>query len=110
MTEASVQTLDWRTSPLDLNLRGMNGKRFRFRCPAGKPAPELVVGSGLYTDASSICSAAAHAGVIDAGLGGVVAIQILQGQRSYAGSMQNFIRSQGYAQPWGGSFAVLSAN
>ncbi len=31
----AVHELDWRTSPLDLNLRGLNGERFRFHCPPG---------------------------------------------------------------------------
>ena len=35
----AVHDIDWRSSPLDLNLRGLNGERFRFRCPPGKPAP-----------------------------------------------------------------------
>lgn len=100
--------LDWRTSPLDLNLRGMNGKSYLFRCPAGKPVPESVAGSGVYTDASSICAAAAHAGAIDAQHGGLVMIQILAGQSDYHGSAQNFIHSIAYPHAWGGSFAVLS--
>lgn len=102
--------IDWRTSPLDLNLRGMNGKSYLFRCPAGKPVPESVTGSGPYTDASSICAAAAHAGAIDAQRGGVVMIQILPGSEGYPGTTRNFIRSAGYAHAWGGSFAVLPAN
>lgn len=107
-TTATPQALDWRTSALDLNLRGMIGKSYLFRCPAGKPLPESVTGSGLYTDASSICAAAAHAGAIDAQRGGVVRIQILAGQAEYRGTTQNFIQSAAYAHPWGGSFAVLS--
>lgn len=103
-----LPTIDWQTSPLDLNLRGMDGKSYLFRCPAGKPAPESVTGSGVYTDASSICSAAAHAGAIDAQRGGTVMIQILPGQNDYRGTMQNFIRSEDYGHTWGGSFAVLS--
>lgn len=106
---ATPQSLDWRTSALDLNLRGMIGKSYVFRCPAGKPLPESVTGSGLYTDASSICAAAAHAGAIDAQRGGVVRIQILAGQNDYRGTTQNFIRSAAYAHHWDGSFAVLSA-
>ena len=102
--------IDWRTSPLDLNLRGMNGKSYLFRCPVGKPAPESVTGSGVYTDASSICAAAAHAGAIDAQRGGVVMIQILPGRDGYLGTTQNFIHSADYAHAWGGSFAVLSAD
>lgn len=101
--------LDWQTSPLDLNLRGMNGKSYLFRCPAGKPVPDAITGTGVYTDASSICGAAAHAGAIDAQRGGVVMIQILPGQNDYRGTSQNFIRSSDYAQRWSGSFVVLSA-
>lgn len=105
---APTPAIDWRTSPLDLNLRGLNGKSYLFRCPAGKPVPESVTGSGPYTDASSICAAAAHAGAIDAQRGGAVMIQILPAQNDYRGSTQNFIRSTAYPHAWGGSFAVLS--
>ncbi|MEO7051623.1 MAG: LCCL domain-containing protein [Rhodanobacter sp.] len=105
---ASMPTIDWRTSPLDLNLRGMIGTSYLFRCPPGKPSPESVIGSGIYTDASSICAASAHAGAISPKKGGVVMIQMLPGQPSYRGSMQNFIFSSDYPQTWGGSFAVLS--
>ena len=108
-TAPPLPVVDWRTSPLDLNLRGMNGKSYLFRCPAGKPAPESVTGSDPYTDASSICGAAAHAGAIDAQRGGLVMIQILPGQDDYHGTTQNFIHSADYAHPWAGSFAVLSA-
>ena len=104
---SSPPVLDWRTSPLDLDLRGMNGQSYRFSCPSGKPASASVTGSGIYTDASSICAAAAHAGAIDATRGGIVTIQILPGQQTYRGATQNFIRSEEYEQSWGGSFAVL---
>lgn len=109
-TGAPLPAIDWRTSALDLNLRGMNGKSYLFRCPAGKPVPESVTGSGPYTDASSICGAAAHAGAINAQRGGVVRIQILPGQDDYRGTTQNFIRSTAYAHAWGGSFAILAAD
>ena len=87
----------------------MNGKSYQFRCPSGKPIPESIIGTGVYTDASSICGAAAHAGAIDAQRGGLVMIQILPGQNDYRGTSQNFIHSSDYAQKWVGSFAVLSA-
>jgi hypothetical protein len=79
----AVHELDWRTSPLDLNLRGLNGERFRFRCPAGKPAPGQVIGSGPYTDGSSICAAAVHAGAIRAATGGLVTIEVRPGEAHY---------------------------
>jgi hypothetical protein len=106
-TGAAPAVIDWQTSPLDLDLRGTIGTRHVFQCPAGKPAPESVTGSGVYTDASSICAAATHAGSIDPQRGGLVAIQILPGQSHYQGSAQNFIRSNTYAHAWGGCFVVL---
>jgi hypothetical protein len=75
----AVHEIDWRTSPLDLNLRGLNGERFRFHCPRGKPRPGQVVGSGPYTDASAICPAAVHAGVIRAASGGLVTVEVRPG-------------------------------
>jgi len=107
--EARVPAIDWHTSPLDLDLRGMNGKSYRFRCPPGKPEPASVTGSGVYTDASSICAAAAHAGAIDDQSGGQVTIEILPGRAGYPGSMHNFIQSVAYPHAWNGSFVVLSA-
>lgn len=105
---APLPAIDWRTSPLDLNLRGMNGRTYLFRCPIGKPTPEAVTGSEVYTDASAICPAAAHAGELDPTRGGLVLIRILPGQRDYRGTIRNYIFSQSYAPAWGGSFAVLS--
>ncbi len=107
--KAPLPVIDWQTSPLDLNLRGMNGSDYLFECPAGKPRPGSVIGSGPYTDASSICAAAVHAGTLRAERGGMVMIQILPGQPNYPGSVQNFVHGSDYAHTWGGSFAVLSA-
>ena len=105
----AVHDVDWGTSPLDLNLRGLNGERFRFRCPPGKARPGQVIGSGPYTDGSSICAAAVHAGVINAASGGVVTIEVRPGEAHYAASLSHFIQSEGYERFWSGSFLVLAA-
>lgn len=99
--------IDWQTSPLDLDLRGMNGEGYMFRCPPGKPLPGRVAGSGPYTDDSSICTAAVHAGAIHAKDGGDVLIEIRPGQARYAGSDRNYIKSGDYDGSWDGSFIVL---
>jgi hypothetical protein len=99
--------LDWHTSPLDLDLRGMNGARYAFRCPRGEPLARHVIGSGPYTDDSSICSAAVHAGALHDGGGGDVTIEIRPGEAQYAGSEHNTIRSSAYDHAWSGSFVVL---
>ncbi|MGB9332294.1 MAG: LCCL domain-containing protein [Steroidobacteraceae bacterium] len=102
--------VDWRTSPLDLNLRGFSGERFRFRCPPGKAVPGQVVGSGPYTDGSSICAAGVHAGVIRAAGGGVVTIEMRPGQTHYAASLSHYVQSESYDQFWSGSFLVVSSD
>jgi hypothetical protein len=103
-----VHEVDWRTSPLDLNLRGFNGERFSFRCPAGKPAPGQVVGSGPYTDGSSICASGVHAGVIRAAIGGLVTIEMRPGETHYFASLNHYVQSESYDKFWSGSFLVIS--
>ena len=104
----AVHEVDWRTSPLDLNLRGYNGERFRFLCLAGKPQVGQVIGSGPYTDGSSICAAAVHAGVIRAASGGLVTIEVRPGQTHYVGSFSHYVQSETYEQFWSGSFLVIA--
>ena len=103
-----VHEIDWRTSPLDLNLRGLNGERFRFRCPPGKAAAGQVIGSGPYTDGSSICAAGVHAGVMHAASGGLVTIEVRPGEQHYAGSLGHYVQSEGYDKFWSGSFLVIA--
>lgn len=104
----AVHEVDWRTSPLDLNLRGLNGERFRFHCPPGKPLPGQVTGSGPYTDASPICPAAVHAGAIRAASGGFVTIEVRPGQTHYTGSLRHYVQSEAYGPFWSGSYLVLA--
>jgi len=106
-TPAHAVEIDWQTSPLDLDLRGMNGARYAFRCPHGEALARHVIGSGPYTDDSSICSAAVHAGALRDGDGGDVTIEIRPGESRYAGSERNTIRSNAYDHAWSGSFVVL---
>jgi len=103
----SVHEVDWRTSPLDLNLRGFNGERFRFRCPPGKAAAGQVIGSGPYTDGSLICAAGVHAGVIRAATGGLVTIEMRPGEAHYAASLSHYVQSEAYEKFWSGSFLVI---
>jgi hypothetical protein len=104
----AIHEIDWRTSPLDLNLRGFNGERFRFRCPPGKPASGQVVGSGPYTDGSSICAAGVHAGVIRAASGGLVTIEVRPGETRYPPSLSHYVQSEAYDKFWSGSFLVIA--
>ena len=85
----------------------MNGERYTFHCPPGKPVPARIVGSGPYADNASICGAAVHAGALGAKDGGNVAIEIRPGASHYAASESHYIRSTPYEHAWGGSFVVL---
>ena len=106
---APPREIDWQTSPLDLDLRGMNGEKYTFYCPPGKPEPSFVAGSGPYTDASSICTAAVHAGAIRPVGGGNVTIEIRPGENGgYLGSERNYIKTNSFDQPWSGSFVVVA--
>lgn len=82
--------------------RGEDGKRVAFLCP---PDGELgsVWGTETYTDDSSVCSAAVHAGIINPVEGGRVVIEIAPGEDSYEGSAENGVTSSDYGS-WGGSF------
>ena len=66
-----------------------------------------MVGSGPYTDGSSICAAAVHAGVLRAANGGEVTIEVRPGQAHYVGSSSHYVESEGYEHFWSGSFVVL---
>lgn len=77
--------------------RGRNGQRFTFYFPPGTLSSRLW-GTELYTDDSSIATAAVHAGLITARDGGTVTIEIRAGASSYRGSTRNGVTSNN----WGG--------
>ncbi|XP_070303490.1 cysteine-rich secretory protein LCCL domain-containing 2-like [Salvelinus sp. IW2-2015] len=83
----------------------------RVFCPANcKNEPSYwapVVGNSFYTERSSICRAATHAGVIQAG-GGYVDVLALDKKKSYVGVLKNGIQSESKSNPEGGSFRVFA--
>lgn len=95
-------TTTWSTTAE--NHRGQNGKRFTYQCP-GNGEPQAVWGTGIYTDDSSVCTAALHHGAIGLG-GGTVSIEIRSGMSSYRGSNSHGVQSQNYGA-FSGSFMFL---
>ena len=75
---------DWGANAVDF--RGKNGQRYLYSCPA-KGEPRRRLRHGTYTDDSSVCSAAVHAGLITVATGGDVTIEIRPGAASYTGSL-----------------------
>lgn len=100
---AGAVTASWDTDAS--NHRGQVGRRFTYQCPAGGSA-RAVWGTGVYSDDSSVCTAAVHAGAIGFD-GGRVVIEIRPGQSSYAASERNGVSSDEWGA-WDGSFAVVN--
>jgi hypothetical protein len=101
---AGATPVDWGTNAT--SLRGRNGQRFAFACLPGGPAGR-VWGTDTYTDDSSICTAAVHAGIIAIDRGGPVTVEIRSGQSSYQASERNGVSSTAYGA-WPGSFGFVA--
>lgn len=85
--------------------RGRNGEQINITCsPNGQS--RSVWGTDVYSDDSSVCTAAVHAGLITLAQGGRVTIEIRPGQPAYAGSPRNGVTSSSYGR-WSGSFAFV---
>jgi sugar lactone lactonase YvrE len=93
---------DWTTTAA--SLRGHNGSRYLFVCPAGGTLSG-VWGTQTYTDDSPVCSAAVHAGRIDVASGGTVIVEIRKGLAAYTGSTRNGITSTSYGA-YPGSYVI----
>ncbi|KAA0234891.1 MAG: hypothetical protein EDR02_07590 [Actinobacteria bacterium] len=78
------------------------GETVEIECPPDGE-PTTIWGTGTYTDDSSICTAAVHAGLITLEDGGDVSIEVTEGEESYEGSEANGITSTDYGA-WDGSF------
>lgn len=98
--------IDWGTQSNQLKLSP--GKSLTVTCPAKGQMSSRLWGTDIYTDDSSICTAAVHAGLINAASGGTVQVEGLAGQPGYRGSQRNGVGSRDYGG-WTGSFAVKPA-
>jgi hypothetical protein len=94
---------DWRSRP-DQGTAPV-GARVRFECAAGGVGGPIW-GTGIYTEDSSICEAAVHAGIITRARGGTVIFELLGAQPSFRGSVQNGVASASYGE-WPRSFRFI---
>lgn len=97
-----VQIIAWNDTAS--GIRARLNQEFEYMCPEGGEISR-VYGSDIYTSGSSICSAAVHAGVINARDGGRVKIQILGPQEFFNGTERNGVSSIKYGQ-YDSSFIV----
>ena len=95
---------DWSASASDF--RGQNGARYLYSCPPRGTVTDIY-GTGTYTDDSSVCTAAVHAGLITVAAGGDVTIEIRPGAQSYAGTTQHGITSIDY-DSFDGSYVFVT--
>ncbi|XP_051985161.1 cysteine-rich secretory protein LCCL domain-containing 1-like [Xyrauchen texanus] len=85
----------------------------RLYCPRNclYDSSARVIGTHYYSDKSSICRAAIHAGVIRSDSGGYLDVMPVDKRRQYKGSYQNGITSDSLQNPTGGKafrvFAVI---
>ncbi|MDZ7707729.1 MAG: LCCL domain-containing protein [Trueperaceae bacterium] len=84
------------------------GERATVSCPAGCSSGRTVWGTDVYTDDSSVCRAAVHAGIVDLQQGGTATLTILPGASSYLGTDRHGIRTVPYGS-WDRSFSLERA-
>jgi hypothetical protein len=97
----------WATQANEYNLR--TGQRYTFNIPPNGMVSGRVWGTGIYTTDCSIASAAVHAGLIKIENGGNVTIEIIAGQTSYEGSIQNGVTSFNWGS-FGTSFVFVNTH
>ena len=83
------------------------GQRFSHTLPP-KGIESQIWGVDIYTDDSSIGSAAVHAGLISFEQGGTVTIEMCPGQDTYEGSTRNGVQSKAWTEEhWPASFVFV---
>jgi hypothetical protein len=101
----------WRTRLNDLlDSNGMpfaEGVRLTVACPPGGTAA-TVWGTDVYTDDSSICNAAVHAGLITYAAGGVVTLEVRGAGEQFPGSTRNGVTTSNWGS-WGRSFVFTQS-
>jgi len=94
---------DWFTSPGECG--GEIGDQFLFQCPPGGRTT-AIYGTDTYTDDSSTCVAAVHAGLIGFDAGGAVTIELTPGLTAYVASTRNGVESNSWGS-WSTSFVFV---
>jgi len=84
---SEILEMDYDTSRLQ-EYRGRNGLQLSFSCPPGIPNRN-VWGTKIYTDDSSVCKAAIHAGVLTSDVGGTGIIEVYPGIDNYESTTAN---------------------
>ncbi|MEA2676585.1 MAG: hypothetical protein QOJ81_726 [Chloroflexota bacterium] len=81
------------------------GDQFAFQCPPGG-STTAIYGTDTYTDDSSACVAAVHAGLITFATGGTVTVELRPGMDAYTGTTRNGVASNNWGS-WPTSFVFV---
>lgn len=85
---------------------GYWGRRESVLCPRDGHI-EGAWGTDIYTDDSSICTAAVHAGLVTTKDGGTVTIEMRPDAGQYGGSVRNGVRTGDWMEPWTGAYVFV---
>jgi hypothetical protein len=88
------QVIPWDQRLFDLDVK--QGDMVTVTCPAGGTLDPMVYGTSVYSEKSSICVAAVHAGKITPKEGGTVTLEVIDGQPRYLGTLQHGVGSTSY--------------
>ncbi|XP_078524377.1 cysteine-rich secretory protein LCCL domain-containing 2 [Lissotriton helveticus] len=99
VSKVTVQSLDCYTTVAELcQFKKPASHCPRIYCPAhckSEPAHWApVIGTNIYSDSSSICRTAVHAGVVNDATGGYVDVMPVEKKNNYVGSNKNGVRSE----------------
>jgi hypothetical protein len=72
--------------------KGSPGTTYKFQCPDNGIA-RPIFGSDIYTDYSSICTAAVHAGVLTLKDGGIITMEYRPGRSIYGSTVRHDVTS-----------------
>ncbi len=75
-------------------------QRYAYDCPAGGSAHD-VWGSNIFSDDSSICTAAVWDGKVSLASGGRIIVEMRPGERIYRSVTRNGITTKAYTVPTG---------
>ena len=90
-----ITPIAWDTTAS--GFKGEAGQTYTFRCPA-EGTEQGVYGSDIYTQDSSICTAAVHAGLFSLAQGGVVTIEYRPGRSTYGSTVRNGVKSRTWGE------------
>ena len=98
-----TESTSWSQSAI--GCKGSNYEHTTYKCRPGGQA-YTVWGTDIYTNDSSVCTAAVHAGLIGFENGGEVVIELRPGEPSYLGTTANGVTTMSYGH-WGRAFVFI---